>query len=229
MTIMPAAYESEAIYTLAEANERILGSLSVAGNAVKDAALTYAQVVTLELWKEQFNSVSEWERWLEGERQKRGIPRSTWAYWLRLVCYLQARGLEPSRLGQDFRPGAVYALSKADGYRRGQPLSPEAETSLPRERAEEMLVQAGTEADLPWTAYRPATEAINRLVRARQVNPDGVECWAGMTADGYATLYFKWLDVDGVELETFSVDVGMLPDWVAGFLANRLGAKELWR
>ena len=103
------------VTTLAEANERILEGLKLAGDALEDAALTYSQVVTEGLWKQGFETQDDWERWLKTERRDRKIPNSTWYFWITVVGYLRIRGFDPYRLRQDMRPWIVYKAAKAEG------------------------------------------------------------------------------------------------------------------
>lgn len=209
--------------TLAEANAEILDGLAQSTEHMVRAATMYALVVTLGLWKQGHETRDEWERWLDRKRQERNIPQSTWATWVRCVCWLMERGLDPLELGQGYRLGDVYRLTKADQYRRGLALPADAVEKLPTPQADWLLREAAKEKELSWAAERPATEEIARLVREARQDPDGVEVWAQVEADdGFVSLFFR--NADG---EVHSVGVGILPNWVAQFLRVKLGLSVL--
>ena len=220
--VLPGDYLQPPVKSLAEANERILESLRVAGNAVAEAAITYAQVVTEGLWREGFDTRDEWERWLNKERQGRNIPRSTWYYWLTVVGYLLERGYKPERLRKDFRPAAVYAAAKADGYRKGRGLAEDARDKTPDPDMERLIVKASGEADLPWQVPRPATETLNTLAQKRKEPQATVQSWTDTASDGFITIWLKNLESG----EVHGFGVGDLPAWAEDWLRERLGWPE---
>ena len=220
------------VKSLAEANERILGGLEIAGNAVEDAALIYSQVLTEGLWRESFDTEDAWVRWLNQERKSRKIPKATWYYWLTIVGYLRVRGIAPERIRKDLRPYIVYKAAIRDGYsHRTQML---AEDAVANPTPEGLMVEASNEADMVWPAERPATATLDRMVYERRhpeengegSSPVQVKCWLDTASDTFGTLWIRNVATG----TTHGIGLGHLNEWppeMLDWFLKRLGIDEV--
>jgi len=217
--------------TLAEANERILEGMRLAGDALEDAALTYSQVVTEGLWKQGFETQDDWERWLKTERRDRKIPNSTWYFWLTIVGYLSIRGFDPNRLRSDIRPYVAYKAAKAEGYSNRRRALPPDELPLPKSEVEKILTEASREADRVWPEERPYTAQLDRMVEGRRQEKAKAEAtlrvtaWMDVGSDKFGTVWLKNVDTE----ETHGFGIGHLddlPEWFVIYLTKQLGIKE---
>ncbi len=91
-----------AIDRLADLNKRTganISSLRQAASIVESAAREYAYVIQHGLWQAGYNSLREYNYYIEKAVRDTRIPTSTWNLYARVVQFLDEIGVDPCQIG----------------------------------------------------------------------------------------------------------------------------------